>query len=142
VQAQFLCNQQVAQIETHQVQAQNPDFQRLMMAFKDTFSQVIKPLGAGVTVIPLSLFLSSVLASFRHLSRPTLGTVYTGRPPQVAYFDIASFIIDQVLDLEHRLALFICRFRSAYGSTSPFANQLNSLESLSSLNVLGRVETT
>ena len=110
MQAQFLRNLLVGQIEPHQVQAQYPDFQWLVMAFKDTFGQVIKPLDAGVTVIPLSLFLPGVLAPFRHLSRPTLGTAYAVRPAEFAYFGIAFLIVDQVLDLEHRFALFVFRF--------------------------------
>jgi hypothetical protein len=80
------------------------------MPFKDTVGQVIKPLDAGLTVIPLSLFLPGVFAPFGHLSRPTPGTTDAVRPPQFADFGIAFLIVDQVLDVEHRLALFVFRF--------------------------------
>jgi len=62
VDAEFGCYLQVRQIQTHKVKAQNPCTQRLMVALKDGFSQVVEVGATTFAMISLPIRLGLIAA--------------------------------------------------------------------------------
>lgn len=63
-QIQFYRNLPIGKIQTHQIQAQHPSLQRLMMTFKYRITQIIKLLSTSLTFIPLLMGLGCMKAAF------------------------------------------------------------------------------
>jgi hypothetical protein len=66
IQVQFLGDLAIGQIEPHEIQAQNPRLQWLMMPFENRTGQVIEIPATGFTAIPLSFRLGFVPTVFDH----------------------------------------------------------------------------
>src|SRR3989337_714414 len=96
IQIQFSGNLFIGQIQAHEVQTQDPNFQRLMMACKDSVCQIVKSLMAVFTFITLTCRLFVIKASFDNMFRITKWALYSIRPAQFANSLIALNIIYQI----------------------------------------------
>src|SRR5262249_54372556 len=97
---QFVCNLLIRQIESHEIQTQDPDFQRLMMASKNGVGQIIKASVTVVTLITLTgrfSIIKTTLDNFFGLTRGADNTVW---PAQCADSVITLNLIDQILDID------------------------------------------
>src|SRR5207249_11583821 len=54
IHSQFLCNLLIREIQSHEIQTQHPDFQRLMMSRKNRVGQVIKTCVTLATLVALT----------------------------------------------------------------------------------------
>ena len=73
IERQFVCNLVVRQIESHEIEAQDPDFQRLMMARKNGVGQIIKAFVAVVTLVALTCRFRIIKAALDDLFGLTRG---------------------------------------------------------------------
>src|SRR5918994_1263032 len=90
----------VRQIETHEVKAQDPDPQRLMMTGEDGLGQVIEAPLAGRAAVALALSLPVIVTIPRHLVTPALRTAHTRGPAQTPDRVKALGVIDQELEVD------------------------------------------
>ena len=81
---EFLGNLVVREVEPHEIQAQDPHPQGLMMAGKDRVRQIVKASLTGLAQGALTLRLSVVASLLRHLSTLTPGTTDTVGPAEGA----------------------------------------------------------
>ena len=84
VEVEFLGNLRSRQIEAHEIRAQNPDPQRLMMARKDRVRQIVKTALTGFAPRPLPLGLSVIVPLFDDLRTVAMGALNAVRPAHVA----------------------------------------------------------
>ena len=70
---QFLGDLLVRQVQPHEIEAQNPDPQRLMMPGEDRPTEVIEPLAAAVAAITLALGQGIIPPVLDHFAGGTLG---------------------------------------------------------------------
>jgi hypothetical protein len=100
VQRQFLSNLLIRDIQSHEIQTQHPDFQRLMMSCKNGVGQIIK---AGIAVVALLALagrfrvVEAALDDLGGLTRWTRNAVW---PAQLADGLIALHIINETLDID------------------------------------------
>src|SRR5499427_4877001 len=93
----------VRHVESHEIQTQDPDFQRLMMSGKNRVSQIIKALVTVVTLIALTSGCRIIKAALDEVLRRTRGTGDTIWPTQLPHGLITLDVIDQVRDIDlHR----------------------------------------
>ena len=103
IERQCLPNLLVRQVESHEIQTQDPDFQRLMMARKDGVGQIIKALVTIVTLVALTRGFRVIKAALDDVLRLTRGAGDTIWPASCAYRLITLHIIDQIRDVDlHR----------------------------------------
>jgi hypothetical protein len=101
VEVKFLGDLLVRQIEPHQVQAQDPFPQRLMVMSEDRIGQVVEIAVAGLAVIALSLPLSLMEAAPPNLVGLTPDAADALRPAELAHALITFRVVDQIVDSEH-----------------------------------------
>jgi len=100
IERQFVCNLVVRQIESHIIEAQDPDFQWLMMSGKYGVGQIIKACVTTVTRIALTSGFRVIKATLDDVLRRTRGTRDAIRPAQLADGLITLDIIDETLDVD------------------------------------------
>src|SRR5215468_1393559 len=74
IERQFVGNLLIRYIQAHEIEAQHPDFQRLMMARKNGVGQIIKAGIAGVALIALACRFRVIKATLDNLGGPTRWT--------------------------------------------------------------------
>ena len=79
VEVELLSNLRIREVETHEVQTQNPDAKRLMMTGKDGVGQIVKAPLTGFTQIALSLRSRVIASLFGNLWTVAMGTLYAIR---------------------------------------------------------------
>lgn len=97
VQSQFLSNLHVRQVQSHEVETQHPDLERLMMSFKYRSRQIIKAFLTAMTLIPLSSPLLRMVPSLFVPVKVAMGTTDTLQPSQLSYHRRALAIIYHLL---------------------------------------------
>jgi hypothetical protein len=84
VEVEFLGNWRIGQVEAHEIRAQNPDAQRLMMTSKERVSQIVKAPFTGLAQIALPLGLSGVAPLFGDLWTVAIGAPDAIGPAHIA----------------------------------------------------------
>lgn len=102
VQTQLLPDLLVGDVQAHQVQAQDPHPQRLVVTREDRSGQVVKVALASRAAIFSARRLGRVMPLPGHFGRRTMRTAYSLRPAPFAYFVVTLGIVQQVLKVEHR----------------------------------------
>ena len=102
VQTQLLPDLLIGKVQAHQVQAQDPYPQRLVVTRKDRPSQVVKVAAASRAAIFSAQRLGRVMPLPGHFGRRTMRAAHPLRPASFAYFVVTLGIVQQVLKVEHR----------------------------------------
>src|ERR1035437_4102169 len=92
----------IREIQPHEIEAEDPDPQRLVMASEDRPGQVVEEFLTGLALVALSLRLGRIVTLFRDPRRVAMGTGYTLRPTQLTDCLEALDVVDEVLDVDHR----------------------------------------
>ncbi len=95
IQPQLTSDLPIRQIQTHEVQAQQPDAQRLMMPRKNGVGQIIKTPTTAATQVTLPIRLSLIQASSCDLHRLAMRATYPLRPTQLPNRRKALRIVNQ-----------------------------------------------
>lgn len=119
VQPQLVGNLGIRQVQTHEIQTQNPNPQRLMMPRQHRLRQIVKIAVATLTPIFLSCGLSGVPPLLRDVRCATVRTTDPVGPTQLAQGFIALDVIQQVLKVDHRRET-LGRSGSERAQCSPF----------------------
>jgi hypothetical protein len=93
---QLLCDLLIGEVQSHEVQTQDPDFEGLMMSCEDGFSEIIESLPARFAFIALPIGLCIIEASFDDVPGITERALSLLRPAKLTYGIIALGIINQV----------------------------------------------
>src|SRR4051794_23873262 len=101
VQAQLLGDLLVRQVQTHEIQTQDPDPKRLMMSGQDSTRQVIEPRSAVLASVALPMPLGVIMAMADHGGAGTGRAAHSFRPAMVPDQLIAFGIIDQGGQIDH-----------------------------------------
>jgi hypothetical protein len=108
-QVQLGCNLFIGKVQAHEVQAQDPDFQGQVMAFKNGTSQVIELLTARFTQVALPVSLMSVKTSLVNQLGIAIRAFHPVWPAHLAHFFVAALFINQMVNMEkHALILPAC----------------------------------
>src|SRR5215467_5660479 len=100
---QLVGNLLVRQVQSHEIQTQDPDFQRLMMSGKNSVSKIIEACVAVVTLIALTSGFRIIKAALDDMLRRTRWTGDAIWPTQLPHGLITLDVIDQVCDIDlHR----------------------------------------
>jgi len=100
VQVQLLGDLLVREVQPHEVEAQGPDPQRLVMAGEDRPSQVVETPAAGGALIALPFRLGVVLTLLRDLRRVAMRAADAVRPAQPPDRFVALGVVDERLDVQ------------------------------------------
>lgn len=92
----------IRQIQAHEIEAEDPDPQRLVMAGEDGPGQVVEVFLTRLTLITLTLRLGRIVTLFGDRRRVAMGAVDAFRPSQLADGLEALEVVDEVLDVDHR----------------------------------------
>src|SRR6266566_2324370 len=95
-----MCYLLIREIQAHEIEAQDPHLQGLMMAGKDGVSQIIKASVTVVTLIALTSGFRVIKAALDNVLGLTRWTCYTIWPAQLADGLITLHLIDQMLDVD------------------------------------------
>ena len=76
VQIEFLGDLRIREMESPEIQTQDPQPKRLMMASKDGVSQIVETSFTGLAQVALTLGLRVVAPLFGDLRALTMGTLY------------------------------------------------------------------
>lgn len=97
VKPQLFCNLLIGQIQSHEVEAQDPNFKGLMMPGKDGTGKVVETLSAFFTLITLPGRFFFIETSSDNSPGVTKWTLSSFWPAQLSYSVITLCIIDQIL---------------------------------------------
>ena len=100
VQVEFLRDLLIGEIEAHEVQAEDPDSQRLVMCLEDCSRQVVELPTTSTTLVPLAVFVSVVQATLAGRRRFAEWAAHAARPPLLSNGLKALLIIQEVLNLD------------------------------------------
>lgn len=99
---QLLGDLLVGEVQPHEVQAQDPDPQRLVMPGEDGLTEVVEPLAAAMAPIALPLGLGLIPAVPGRPVGVALGAPHAVRPTHCPDGLEALGIVDEGLEIEHR----------------------------------------
>jgi len=97
---QLVGNLFIRQIQSHEIQAQYPNFQRLRMARKNSVCQIIKTFVTVGTLRALTGGFRVIKAALDALCGPTRWALDAVGPSQLTHRLITLNIIDQLLDVD------------------------------------------
>ena len=92
----------IREIQAHEIEAEDPDTQRLVMAGEDGPGQVVEVFLTSLALITLALGLGRIVTLFGDRRRVATGTGDALRPSQLADGLEAFEVVDEVLDVDHR----------------------------------------
>src|SRR5580658_4701792 len=98
---QLLGDLLVGQVQPHEVQAQDPDTERLVTALQDRVRQVVEVSPTALALVSLTIGLGFISPSLDDLRGPAVGARYPMRPADLPHDLEALGIIDQRLNAEH-----------------------------------------
>src|SRR5208337_2818861 len=101
IQIQLMSNLLIREIQPHEVKAEHPHAQRLVVTGKDRPGEVVEPLPTGVALILLSFRLRFVASLFRDLGRVAVGAGDPLEPTHRSDGLKAPGIVDEVQYVEH-----------------------------------------
>jgi acetoacetate decarboxylase len=85
----------IGKVQAHEVQAQDPNFQRQMMPFKDGSRQIIKLFATSLTAVALAVSLMSMKAAFTDPLRLAKQAVNALRPADFADFFVSLMFVNR-----------------------------------------------
>jgi hypothetical protein len=103
IQIEFLSDLFIGQVQPHEVQAEDPEPQWLMMTGKDRPGEVVELPLAALAVIALPRRLGLVATLFSDLGRGAVGAGHAVGPTEVPDGLEALGVVDEVMDVEHQL---------------------------------------
>ena len=92
----------IREIQPHEVEAENPDPQRLVMTGEDGPGQVVEVLPTGLATVAATLELGRIVTLLGDPRGVAMGTGDALWPSQLADGLEAFPIIDELLDVDHR----------------------------------------
>jgi len=95
IQAQFPGDLQIGEVQSHEIQAQDPDPQRLMMAGQDRPGQVIEAAAAAFATVALAVGLFLIMAITGHRMARTARTANAIGPTMLTDQIVAFLVIDE-----------------------------------------------
>ena len=95
IHTQLMSDLPVRQIQTHEIQAQQPDSQRLVLACQNRISEIIKIPTAAATHVTLTIRSSLIHPPLRHSHRLAMTATHPLRPTQLPNHRKALRIINQ-----------------------------------------------
>src|SRR5262245_46257866 len=95
IEVQLLGDLLVRQVQSHEVQAENPDPQRLVVACEDGFGQIVEATTAGRAFVTLAVRLGVVVALSDDVSRFTVRAADAIGPAQIPDHLVALRVVDQ-----------------------------------------------
>ena len=101
VHVEFLGDLQTREIQTHEVQANNPGAQGLMMAGEDGSSEVVKPPLTSVAEVSLPVRLGVITAVLDDGLGRAMGAYDAVGPSHIADGLEALGVVDEVADVDH-----------------------------------------
>jgi hypothetical protein len=104
VDPQFLGDLLVGEVQAHEVEAHDPDPERLVVAGEDRVDQVVEPLAAAVALIALALGLGVVMPFLGDLGGPAPRAPHAVGPAHRPHGLEALGVVDQGLTVDHRRA--------------------------------------
>jgi hypothetical protein len=102
VQIQLGCDLHVRQIQAHQVKAQYPNSQWLVVPLEDSPAQIVEIGATALAVVPLTSWLGLVVSVSNHLTAAAIRAAYTVWPPDIADGVKAFGIIDKSVDFNEQ----------------------------------------
>src|SRR4030095_4735704 len=131
-------------MQSHEIETQHPDFQRLMMARKNGVGQIIKAGIAVVALIALACRFRVIEAALDDLGRLTRWTRHAVWPAQLTDGLIALHIINETLDIDlhHWAPVRGWELRCHQYRTSSNSTTLESNKSVTRIRELLRVRVT
>jgi hypothetical protein len=103
IQVQFLSNLLIGEVQPHEIQAQNPDPQGLVVPTENGARQIVKATVAVLALVSLALGLGIVMPLLGDALGRALGADYPIRPAHCTDRSIALGVINQILDIQHEL---------------------------------------
>jgi hypothetical protein len=101
-QVQFSCDLLIGEIQAHEIQAENPNPQRLVMICENRIGEVVKLLTTSVALVALAFRLVGVKTTFAHLGGITRRAFDALGPTQLADGRKTFGIVNQSLNIDHR----------------------------------------
>lgn len=92
----------VGEVQAREVEAQDPDSQRLVMPREDRVGQVVEPLATAVAAAPLALDLDVVVTVLGDLGTPTPGAPHAVGSAHCPDSPEALGVVNEGLDVNHR----------------------------------------
>ncbi len=120
-QVQFLGNLLIGEIQPHEIQAQNPNPQGLMMASENRAGQIVKTLPAVLALVPTTLGLGIVSALPGDALQTAFRAGYSLRPSYFTDFLVALGVIDQILDIHDESSIRLGESDRAVGLIYPIS---------------------
>lgn len=102
VEIQLLSDLFIGEVQAHEVEAEDPDPQGLVMAGEDGAGQVIEELLTGLASVALACRLGRVMALLGDPPGRAVWTSHPLGPAQVADGLETFHVVDQVADVDHR----------------------------------------
>jgi len=107
IQFQFGSYLTIGKVQTHEVEAEHPDGERLMMPSKDGTGQVIEGAVTHATEVALSVGLCFVTSVFDDFGGVAVGTFDTSGPAKLSNHLITFGVVDQSVNVQtHRVNCF------------------------------------
>jgi len=104
--SQLLGDLPIGKVQTHEIQAQHPYGQRLMVSGEHGFGQVIEGSIAHSTEITLSVRLSFIWSIFDDFGGVAMGTLDTFRPTKAANHLVTLGVVNQSVNVQSHPAFF------------------------------------
>ena len=114
VDRQFARNLLVRQVQAHEVEAQHPHLEWLMMTGEHGPGEVVEAAPAGLAQVAPSLALRVIVPLVRDLGRVAVGASHPVRPTEVANRLVALGVVDQRANVEHAPTLISSARRSTF----------------------------
>jgi len=102
VQAQFPGNLSIGEVQTHEVQAQNPDSKGLVVSCQNRPGQIVKPYAARLAQVALPIPLGLIVTMADHGRRRTGRATHALRPSQLTDKIVTPSVIDQSCQINQR----------------------------------------
>jgi len=101
VEIQLIADLFIREIQPHEIEAEDPDPQRLVMAGEDGPGKVVEVLPACLATVAATLGLGRIVTLLGDLGGGAMRTSDTLGPPQLADGLEALQVIDEPLDVDH-----------------------------------------
>ena len=102
---EFLGDWFIRQMQSHEVEAENPHPQRLVMTSQDGTGQVVELRLTRLALLPLSCGLGLVSTLFGHLGSAAVGTDHRLRPVELPDGVETLRVIQEILDVQDHVSV-------------------------------------
>ena len=111
VQIELLGDLRIREVQSHEIQTQDPKSKRLMMASKDGVSQIVETSLTGLAQVALTRGLRIIAPLFGDLRALTIGTLYPVWPALATDGFKTLGVVDERLNVYHGTSIahrFVC----------------------------------